>query len=209
MCGRYANHVKAMHRWTKILADWPKDVETGYNVAPTQTIPVVTREGTQAMRWGLIPAWAKDEKIAYSTFNARLESAKEKPAFRHAWQKSQTCLIPALGYYEWRPEQGRKQPYFIHAADTDEPLVFAGLWEQRDDSFSCTMLTQPAIPENMAHLHPRMPVMLDLDQAESWLTEGPEQTDLQPKIPLYYHPVSTAVNNARNQGASLTEPLAL
>jgi len=124
VCGRFVNHIQALRGWLDILGDWPADIPTGYNVAPTQTVPAVQAQGTFPMRWGLVPAWSKEVSPKYATFNARLESASTKPAFRNAWTHSQTCLLPALGYYEWCTEQGAKRPYFVHAAKKQGLLVF-------------------------------------------------------------------------------------
>jgi putative SOS response-associated peptidase YedK len=79
-----------------------------YNVAPTQITPIVRRSGSGGRelalaRWGLIPAWAKDPKIGYSTINARADSVATKPAFRSAFKKRR-CLVPVDGYYEWISE---------------------------------------------------------------------------------------------------------
>ena len=82
------------------------------------------------MRWGLLPHWAKDEKIAYSTFNARAEEFTAKPAFRDAWKRGQRCLVVTDGFYEWKkldPKGKEKQPYAIAMADDDQ-MVMAGLW---------------------------------------------------------------------------------
>lgn len=110
MCGRFVNHIQALRGWLDILGDWPADIPTGYNVAPTQTVPAVQTQGTFPMRWGLVPAWSKEASPKYATFNAHLESASTKPAFRNAWTHSQTSPLPALGYYEWCTEQGRNSP---------------------------------------------------------------------------------------------------
>ena len=80
MCGRYANHVEKMRGWADILGDWPEEFFTGFNVAPTQDAPVVTDDGVEVMRWGIIPGWAKDDSAGkYATFNARIETVKSKP----------------------------------------------------------------------------------------------------------------------------------
>lgn len=208
MCGRFANHVDDMRRWVDLLRQWPLDLVTGYNVAPTQQVPVVIGEGVHAMRWGLVPAWSKEDAPRFATFNARLESVAEKPAFRNAWRNRQNCLVPVLGYYEWIGDGGRKQPYFVHHPD-GEPLVMAGLWEQRGEQLSFTVLTEQATAP-MAGLHHRMPVMCSLEHAEAWLVgeyrfEPVATTEL--RVPMAYYPVSPAVNNARNQGPALIEPL--
>ena len=211
MCGRFANHIPNLRQWANIIRNWPADVVTGYNVAPTQLIPAFTAEGGQAMRWSLIPPWSKEASSKFATFNARVETMAEKPAFRHAWKHAQRCLVPVLGYYEWRAEDSRKQPYFVTTKE-GSPLVLAGLWEpQRDDlPASCTVITQAADPA-MARLHERMPLFVPRDNVERWLEEEPEaaaetiQHWRRPDLRIYA--VSTAVNNGRAQGEALIAPL--
>ena len=214
MCGRYANHVEAMQAWADILGDWPADLPTGYNVAPTQPVPVLTPQGWQASRWGLIPGWAKEISGKYATFNARLESVASKPSFRSAWRRGQRCLIPALGYYEWRDDHGVRQPWFVHDADGN-PLVFAGLWDRHESQsgslHSCTVITRPA-NTRMSDLHDRMPVMLTPDQGIEWLSpdcRDPDGLCQDDQVVTSFHPVSRAVNNARHQGADLIQPVSL
>ena len=199
-----------MHGWTDILTDWPTDAQLGFNIAPTQMIPAFLSNGGQAMRWGLIPNWLDKPNSKYSTFNARLATVGEKPTFRHAWQTGQRCLVPALGYYEWRVEEGGKQAYFVCRND-QHPLVFAGLYEPARDSVpaSCTILTRPA--EGMLEpLHHAMPVMLNPEHALTWF-EGDSQEAEQVAWREYadefkYYPVSNAVNRVANQGGQLIEP---
>lgn len=212
MCGRYANHVKEMNQWADILADWPVDAETGFNIAPTAMIPVFTPEGGSIMRWSMVAPWAKDVSGKYATFNARIETLAEKATFRHAWSAQQRCLVPAVGYFEWRNEGGRKQPYFVQPED-GSPLVFAGLWEpERVEAIpaSCTIITRPAA-EAMKDLHPRMPVMLKRELADEWLNgdlRSAQRIALsEPEPPLKLFPVSSQVNNTRHEGEYLIEPL--
>lgn len=210
MCGRYANHIEAVHEWLEILKDWPAGIATGFNVAPTQIIPAVQAQGTFPMRWGLVPTWSKEASPKYATFNARLESVSDKPAFRNAWRHSQTCLIPARGYYEWRTEQGAKQPYFIHAPEDPGLLVFAGLWELREGQYSCTILTRESAGV-LSQLHSRMPVMLSPGDALSWLTEGTGATERlgesRVHLNVQFHAVDRAVGNPRSQGEALIRPV--
>jgi putative SOS response-associated peptidase YedK len=173
MCGRYANHVGAMHGWTDILSEWPTDAQLGFNLAPTQMIPAFTAVGSAAMRWGLIPDWVGQATTSFSTFNARLATVAEKPAFKHAWQTAQRCLIPALGYYEWRQQHGKKQAYFVRRSD-GHPTIFAGLYEparNQDIPWSCTILTRPA-EDVLAELHHSMPVSLLPEHGQTWLSGG-------------------------------------
>lgn len=212
MCGRYANHVGAMHDWTDILTDWPSEGQLGFNLAPTQMIPAFTAIGSAAMRWGLLPDWVDQANTSFSTFNARLATVAEKPAFRHAWQNSQRCLIPALGYYEWRQENGQKQAYFVQRTD-GHPTVFAGLYEPaRNENipWSCTVLTRPAEGE-LAQLHHSMPVSLLPEHGPTWLSgdvEVAEQSAWRNLASEFsYYPVSHLVNSTVNQGPGLIEPI--
>ena len=102
-------------------------------IYPTEAAPVIVSENGRTeirlMRWGLIPHWAKDESLGKRLFNARVETAAQKPAFRDAWKKRR-CLIPATGFYEWNhnADAGRKQAYHFHLPD-NRLFCFAGLWE--------------------------------------------------------------------------------
>lgn len=182
MCGRYANHVNEMTGWTDILGDWPAGADLSMNIAPSQPIPVVV-DGTAVphtmiMRWGLVPSWSKTAKPKYSTFNARAESIANKPAFRGAFARQQTCLVPASGYYEWTGEKGHKIKHYIHFED-DSPLVMAGLWDcwrtEGEALYSCTILTRGAV-SRIAEIHPRMPLILPRQDAQDWLHKPPAES---------------------------------
>lgn len=212
MCGRFANHVTMMHDWAATLKDWPVGIVAGFNVVPSQSIAVFTSEGGLAARWGLVPPWSQTVSRKYATFNARLESVADKPAFRSAWSRGQRCLIPALGYYEWKTEAGAKQPYFVRSVD-GAPLVFAGMYEPgrgEEIPASCTIITRPADTE-LVGLHARMPVMLTAPQSDDWL-RGPLSAALQLALGdrvamVDMYPVPREVNNPRNQGADLIRRL--
>ena len=196
-----------------------------YNVAPTQDVFAVLENGgvrrVEPLHWGLVPRWAKDPKIGNRMINARSETVAEKNAYKHAFRKKR-CIIPADGFYEWTKVEGRdkKQPWFISRPD-GEPFAFAGLWEtwrgpDRDgdeELRSCTILTGSP-NEKMAEIHDRMPVILPPDAWDTWLDEDTDDTDLlgrflvpAPSELITFHPVSTEVNNARNQGAHLLEQI--
>jgi putative SOS response-associated peptidase YedK len=123
------------------------------------------------MRWGLIPHWAKDEKMAYKMINARVETLTQRPAFR-SLLAAHRCLVPASGYYEWQEEGREKTPYYIHPQS--EPFVaFAGLydtWTKPDgeDLYTFTIITTEADPF-MERLHNRMPVILSRELEDAWL----------------------------------------
>ena len=133
MCGRFAlfaseNDIIAHYRLSKGFS-----MRARYNIAPSQTIPVITHLGKQVefFRWGFIPAWAKskdtmDPTIPAGFINARWETLDEKPAFKKAFT-AQRCLIPSNGFFEWRTISAKKQPYYIHLAD-QSLISFAGIW---------------------------------------------------------------------------------
>lgn len=216
MCGRFANQLESTEAWeeyfgTPLPAEFLEEVAIGYNIAPTQMIPVVTNsEGggrtLLAARWGMIGPWVKDAadiSSKFATFNARSETVAEKATFRGAWKEGRRCVIPALGYYEWKKEGESKQPYFVNAA-SDAPICFGGLYEpERDDTSgvpaSCTIITLPA-SETMSPLHHRMPLMFD--DPSIWLDSDSFDGHLDD---LSWHAVDRAVNNTRNQGSELIQ----
>lgn len=213
MCGRFVNYIKDLGAWETILEDWPDARGTAYNVSPAQNIPVVTSNALINMRWGLVPHWSKEISTKYATFNARAETLTTKPAFRDAWKNSQRCLIPALGYYEWKQEASHKQPYFVCRSDK-KPIMFGGLWEQwnseNENLLSCSIITQ-ASTGTLEELHPRMPCMIRLEQTNDWLYEGAlaALSIATYNVPedIIYYPVNVKVNNAKNQSSGLIEPL--
>lgn len=222
MCGRYTHEytwreLHAMYTGTKLVTP-DADPEPAYNVAPTQLqwVVVPTDAGEAAaveMRWGLLPAWAKDTKMAYSTINARLESIAEKPSFRGAWKAGRRCLVLASGYYEWPEKEQtkqRKQPYYIHLPET-KVMVFGGIWERRGDLETYSIVTKDPDPV-VAGLHDRMPLILLPSMWTDWLTGSTDDAMgiamTAPEPPLAFHKVDPAVGNVRNQGPQLIEPIA-
>ncbi len=152
-----------------------------FNIAPTQLAPVVRVGESGAreiamLRWGLVPAWAKDLSSGTKMINARSEGVEEKPAFREA-VKRRRCLVPATGFYEWKPEGRRKQPFAITLAGR-QLFAFAGLWEswkppQGDAVETFTIVTTDANPP-VRDVHDRMPVILPREAEDEWLEAAPE-----------------------------------
>lgn len=220
MCGRYSltcdpRRLRAYFE----LADSGGFSVPRYNIAPSQMVPaVVVVEGARRLdlfRWGLIPSWAKDEKIAYSTINARAETVDSKPAFRSAF-RHRRCLIPADGFYEWQAVDGHKQPWRIVPQDDDGLFAFAGLWETWEGGgrsvHSCTIIVgEPN--ERVRAIHDRMPVILEPDSFDAWLDECatvPALRELLRPLPdsrLRQYRVSEHVNNPRNDDAACVSPL--
>lgn len=189
-----------------------------YNIAPQSVQPVV-RQGRDTgerefglLRWGLVPFWAKDAKIGYSTINARAEEAAQKPAFREALRKRR-CLIPADAFYEWeRSDPKNKQPFAI-ALKSGEPYAFAGLWErwrpkEGEALETFTILTTDA-NEVLEPIHNRMPVILEPKDYERWLEPAAEDrlpVDLLRPFAaeqMIAWPVSSRVGNVRNNDPEL------
>jgi putative SOS response-associated peptidase YedK len=215
MCGRFAQFRETRQLAELLAAAIFTPMPPRYNVSPSQPIlacklgPMGERV-LEPMHWGLIPSWAESAHTKYSLINARAETVAEKPAFRHAF-RHRRCLIPADGFYEWRPADG-KQPYYIHRRD-DSPLVFAGLWEHWDGPEgecidSCTIIVTDANAQLEA-LHPRMPLILPPSQWGDWLSPATPAATLGAMLAPYtgndltWHAVSRRVNNPRNEDASL------
>jgi len=246
MCGRYATTASTsdlVAAFDAALAedDASKLANPSYNVAPTTTVPVIlervsradpdTREDAEpevvrqlrALRWGLVPSWAKDPGIGSRMINARSETLTEKPSFKAAAARRR-CILPAAGFFEWTKDQeGKKLPYFMH--DPDAPILgFAGLYElwpdpgkPKDDPdrwlWTTTVITRPAT-DALGHIHDRTPVIVTSDLRDDWLdcTSGKASVarDLLEALPephLVPYRVSTDVNSVRNNRSDLIEPL--
>ncbi len=220
MCGRYniITDAQALYAAYQVQAEIDGAALGRYNVAPATDQLVIVAESGQRVarwhRWGLIPRWAKYKTIGYRTINACGESVAAKPAFRAAFRQRR-CLVPATGFYEWKVQDGGKQPYLIRLK-SGELFSFAGLWESWNgpggELRSFTIITT-APNELMARIHDRMPAIIPRAQYARWLDPAlHEPVELQAMIASYPAremqavPVSAEINNARNQGAELIEP---
>jgi len=177
MCGRYDNRIAAskVAEYFDLRLDLSEKYEVGHNVCPTHTVPVITNAAPDRItfaRWGLIPFWAKDDKIGAKMINARGETVAQKPSFRSALAKRR-CLIPAQAFYEWRKDVSGKTPLRFSLASGDI-FAFAGLWEtwkppgSETPLTSCTIITTTA-NELVEQAHDRMPVILPRDAEREWL----------------------------------------
>ncbi len=225
MCGRFTLHAPAEALAT--LFDLPEapPLAPRYNIAPTQPVGIVrpaldrtAREWALVM-WGLVPSWSKDPAIGARMINARSETAAEKPSFRAAF-KRRRCLIPADGFYEWQKLAKGKQPYYI-GLQGGAPFAFAGLWEtwhspDGGELQSCTLLTTEP-NELLEPIHNRMPVILAPQDYDEWLDHTSEDGRYLASIrhllrpfpadEMQAYPVSTYVNNARNEGPECVKPI--
>ncbi len=197
------------------------EFEPSWNVAPTDPLTVVLqREDGRTVerpRWGLIPSWAKGAREVARHINARAETVTSSPTFRVAFGKRR-CIIPADGFYEWQRTGGaRKQPYYLGPVGSSAVLAMAGLWSVWKDPATGLWVTSAAVittdaNDDVAALHDRMPVLLPRDQWATWLDPDERDQDLlqsmltpAPAGILDIHPVSTRVNDVRNDGPELVD----
>lgn len=207
MCGRYSLEARADEIAEAFAAVEAFAFDARYNIAPTQTAPVVRVDPASgarrvdALRWGLPSA----ADIQRPLINARSETVDSRPSFRDSF-RSRRCLVPATGFFEWQKLDGVKQPF--HIQRTDHGLfAFAGIWER--DAFA---ILTTAANRTVAGIHDRMPVILGPDAYATWLEGPPGQlkTLLAPAADdlLVATPVSSRVNSAANDDAACVKPLA-
>jgi len=227
MCGRYALYKPLGEIAACFMAKSGQNDGSGnplwdwtpnYNISPGTVVPVVAFDGQQRrkivpMRWGLHPHWKTHPPEGRPLFNARVETASEKPSFRTPYRRRR-ALIPANGWFEWEGVEKPKTPYYISEAGA-EITAFAGLWDQwRVDEgitlLSCTILTTSATGP-IKHLHHRMPVRLPRTQWDNWLNWNMPADKIMAKKcgsdDVQYHDVDRTVGSGRAQGAQLIAPI--
>jgi putative SOS response-associated peptidase YedK len=228
MCGRYGRRGDKQR-----IAEWMQAHDTNvfddscfipsFNVAPQSFQPVVrldTETGEREltiMRWGLVPFWSKDAKMAFNTINAKAETITTSPTYREA-MKRRRCLVPADFFLEWKKLDAKtKQPYAIAMKDA-ELFAFAGLWDSwKDQETGKTLETYTVITtdpnELMEPIHNRMPVILHRQDYDRWLEPGEPShlpVDLLRPYPageMKAWLVSRDVGNVRNNRPDLIEPI--
>lgn len=217
MCGRYTltkvpEERVVVYPETEKIALIPR-----FNVAPTQLMPIIPMSDPTHIhfyRWGLIPHWAKEAKVAYKMINARSETLLEKPAFKTPFRQAR-CLVPADGFYEWKQSLGGKQPYRITLQD-ESLFYFAGLYDvwrspEGKNIWTYTVITTEP-NELMLDIHDRMPAILDTAAAERWLSAQESAEDLRevlqpfPSAQMKAYPVSPEVGSVRNESERLIRP---
>ncbi len=197
------------------------DLQPSFNVAPTDNVAVLLNNGVKqlvAMRWGLVPFWATDPKIASKHINARAETLTVKPAFKDAF-KRRRCLVVADGFFEWQKQGASKTPLFIHL-EPERPFGFAGLYEiwsppLGEKLVTCTIITTEP-NELVRPIHDRMPVILPKDAEDFWLDSAVEDHTrlldlLQPyqASEMSAFTVSTLVNSVKNNSPECIEPVSV
>lgn len=224
MCGRYTITVtleELMLRYDMYDTYMPR-YSPKYNVAPGQQVMAIVHDGERnklgELRWGLIPEWAKEEKIGYQMLNARSETLADKPAFRKPFERKR-CLIPADSFYDWKGTGKHKQPMRIMLR-SKELFSMAGLYDtwispEGVRISTCTIITTES-NEMMKEIHDRMPVILPREQEAAWLNRGTKDVEqLRPLLQPYpselmmAYPVSSRVGNVRNDDELCIEPLSL
>lgn len=189
-----------------------------YNVAPTHYMPVITSDDPEhfhIFRWGLLPFWAKDKKIAYKMINARIETILEKNAYKKAVE-TRRCLVPMDGFYEWKRSGKEKLPYRIVTKD-QEIFSVAGIWErwkspEGEEIYSFSVITKPPTAV-MEGIHDRMPAILLPEQEKLWLDPDlPAAEAVQliidyPPNKMEAYRVSKKVNSVKENHKSLVEAI--
>ena len=224
MCGRFSQTAAPEIIAEQFNVKEPLLFQPRYNIAPSQSIaailiePDTTTRKLVMLRWGLIPSWAKDPKIGHQCINAKAETVAEKPSFRSAFKKRR-CLVVATGFYEWQVQGNRKQPLWI-GLKSKRPFAFAGLWEhwkpaEGEPLETCTIITTEP-NELMKPIHNRMPVILAPTSYDQWLDPTFQKIEtlnglLRPyqSEELTVYPVSTLVNNPRQDVPQCLEPVSV
>jgi putative SOS response-associated peptidase YedK len=219
MCGRYSLDARSSEIVEAFGLAEAIAISARYNIAPTQSVPVVRldpeadQRELHMIRWGLTPAWARSPR---PIINARSETIAGKPSFRSAFRQRR-CLVPASGFYEWQKLGGAKQPFCIRPRDGGV-LAFAGIWDRYADeagrpvdAFAILTCGPNRI---MAPIHDRMPVILDPAAFAVWLdprVQTPEPLEAllvpAPDDRLTAYPVSSRVNSPAHDDAECMEPL--
>ena len=200
-----------------MVDEWQvEDYTPSYNIAPTQNSLVLVQEKgsriIRSMKWGLIPAWSKNELYGSKMINARIETVTTKPSFKSLIPKYR-CIILSDGYYEWKQSGGRKVPFFIQKKDGGL-MLFAGLWTTWSMSskkgFTYTILTKKA-QENISAIHDRMPALIDKSKAEIWINPENRFSEVEQELTntngmLNYYQVSNFVNKPSNNSIACISP---
>ena len=223
MCGRFSLTKEELEIEKRFNAKfYSNDLVKRYNVAPSQLALVITDEKPQELqlyKWGLIPSWSKDPKIAFMMINAKSETIFEKPSFK-SLVKRRRCLVISDGFYEWKPLTGKqKQPYRI-GLKGDDLFAFAGLWDTWADKETGEIIPTFTIITTdanglVAPIHNRMPVLLHRNEESVWLDRKTDDATIAsllksfPESEMKAYPVSDLVNSPKNDSETLIMPVAV
>lgn len=209
MCARYSLNASTKQLVEELQLKEAPEWQPHFNLAPTQECPVVVGDRASLFRFGLLPNWAKEAKVAHKFINARSEKLLTHATYAKL-VKSHRCVVPMSGFYEWTAD---KRPYFVSEKSGALSLA-AGLWNrwtsQEDVSVDTFTILTCAPSKELVTLHDRMPVLLDEEGRKLWLSTS-EDIDrlmdlMEPKSGLVLREVSKRVNNVKNEGPELLEP---
>ncbi|MCM3587996.1 SOS response-associated peptidase [Mesobacillus maritimus] len=223
MCGRFtltATFEQVIDRF--VIESFALEVpyQPQYNISPSQSVLAIINNGEinkmGYLRWGLIPPWAKDEKIGYKMINARAETLEEKPSFRKSYQQKR-CLIVADSFYEWKRQNGKDKTPMRIKLKSNELFGMAGLWEKwlsptGQAIFTCTVITTTA-NQLVQDIHDRMPVILEPETEKIWLDPNTPMNELKPLLKpieenlLEVYEVSSLVNSPKNNSIGLIQKI--
>lgn len=219
MCGRFTIAIRADFAERFRVTRGIVTPLARYNVAPSQEVPVIRQEEggenvVLMMRWGLVPSWSRGPGGGRQMINARAETLAERPAFRRLL-RGQRCLVPATGFYEWKSGNG-KRPFYIRRTD-GETFAFAGLydvWRGLSEAIVSFTIVTTGPNEILRSIHSRMPAMLRKEDEERWIQRVPlSRAEIgrilspYPPVEIEAYEVSPLVNNPRNDGPELIEPV--
>lgn len=224
MCGRFtlfATYNEIIERFAIEAAIDEELYHPSYNIAPSHSVLAVINDGSKNrlgyLKWGLIPPWAKDEKMGYKLINARAETLEEKPSYRNALKKRR-CLVIADSFYEWKRHDDKTKTPMRIKLKTNKLFSMAGLWEHWKSPngrsiYSCTIITTSA-NEFMKDIHDRMPVILSKADEKTWLDPSIDEINtlnkmLKPLSEDYMeaYEISNLVNSPKNNSSTLLEPI--
>jgi putative SOS response-associated peptidase YedK len=228
MCGRISMEamLKDIVREFGVDSKQARELQSNYNIKPTEDLYVITNDEINIASWGMIAPWSKSNSEALKSqskaINARSETVHEKPTFKKAFRRSR-CLVPATGYYEWATELGDykpRQPIYI-SRDDGKIMAFAGIYDrwispEGESRDSVSIITREAVGA-LAKFHSRMPMFLPRERWSKWLDPDLQDVekirnlfeDFQPDANLQFWPVADLVNSIRSNGPELIAPVAV
>lgn len=229
MCGRFVQslipveYLEALHSELPVVGGFNPEPVGRYNVAPRTRVLLLHQEEDglrlEPVPWGYAPSWAADSRPP--VINARVEKVATGAFWREAWKVGR-ALVPADGWYEWKPNPANpkhKQPYYFHLKGGG-PLFFPAIGHlprhgrevQEGDGFATITMASDG---GMTEIHHRRPVVLGPDEAKTWLdpelaSQEAEEILLHRGLPadaFEWYAVASQVGNVRNEGAELIKPI--
>lgn len=216
MCGRFVQLATLKAQLSHIFngVELPT-LKVSYNIAPTQPALILHALDNHIkgdyFQWGLIPSWAKEEKIGQSLINSRVETIRSKPSFKDSFEQRR-CIVPISGFYEWVKQGSQKQPHYIYPSEG--LFLLAGIWSvwarEGTNKTTFSIVTQESHPP-IEVLHHRQPLLLDEKRAKKWLDHSEPILNLAEFIgvsqDIEYYPVSPYLNSPAHNSKECLEPI--